>query len=362
MRNGTTFNPRRYEISDTVRDSLSPDDCKFLESVCSFFHERGVLGSVVSGIRGEGTSAWSATNVLVVISYATLRWHKPIERLTLSNFENPRQEDGFFVPPIGKRTALRVIAALERRGLLVRAFSPCGQIVHYGLNLKEIFVRFDSLIADKEPKSSHFKNCISRFRKLQRSPSFEKICDLLRRFNGLIINDISEVIQIVADLAGEAETAEKGGGGVATALQVARSDYPFFNEKTGKADPYGALSFWHKTAIDSGFYRHYRARITPKLLRQMRLWLEECQQAGETEEQIRKNIAEYVRKWEFVPAERRELTLVSKNYMPYTRRMDDYPNFEFFFFARAALMAVLASAHEPDKEECWFPPNYDDWL
>ena len=348
------FDSKRYEISDTVKSALSVEDCQFMENVCTFLNEKLGLIGIAAGIKG--TSAGSATSVLVAIANATLRWHKPIERLTISNFENPRHEDGVFALPLSKSTALRAISVLDSLGLIVRSFSPCGQVVHYGLNLREIFSRVERLLAGKDPRSSHLKNCISRFEELKRSPSFERVCNLLQRFKGLVIRGINEVNQIltevrkkVGDLISTVKTAKKRAAKRSAEKATAKSAQPLFDPRTGKANAAAALAFWHKAVKDTENFEHYTQTMTPKVLRMMRLWLEECHRDGWSEEKIRDNIVLYVRKWDHVPAEDRELTLISKNSLPYTRRMTDYPNFEFFYVTRSVLAGVLDRACEPGK-------------
>ena len=348
------FDSKRYEISDTVKSALSVEDCQFMENVCTFLNEKLGLIGIAAGIKG--TSTGSATSVLSAIANATLRWHKPVERLNLHNFESPRHEDGVLVAPVNKRTASRAAKALEDAGLIVRAVSPCGQTIYYGLNLRNVFARVETILADKDPRSSHLKNCISRFEELKRSDSFERLCNLLQRFKGLVIRGINEVNQIltevrkkVGDLISTVKTAKKMSARRSEDKVMAKSDLPFFDPKTGKANAAAALAFWHKTAKDTENYRSYNPTMSPKVQRMMRLWLEERQRDGWSEERIRENIVLYVRKWHYVPAENRELTLVSKKGLPYTRRMDDFPNFEFFFVTRNAVVGVLDHCCEDGK-------------
>lgn len=354
MSHCTTFDPKRYEISDAVKGVLSTEDCQFLESVCTFLNERLVLSCVAVGVKG--TSSGSAGSVMSTIANATLRWHKPLERLNMASFENPRHEDGVLVGPVNRRTATRAVKALEEEGLIVRATSPCGQTIYYGLNLREVFARVEKLLAGKDPRSSHLKNGISRFEELKRSPSFERVCNLLQRFKGLVIRGINEVNQIltevrrkVGDLISTVKTAKKRATQRSAEKATAKSAQPLFDPRTGKANAAAALAFWHKAVKDTENFEHYTPTMTPKVLRMMRLWLEECHRDGWSEEKIRDNIVLYVRKWDHVPAEDRELTLISKNSLPYTRRMTDYPNFEFFYVTRSVLAGVLDRACEPGK-------------
>ena len=81
----------------------------------------------------------------------------------------------------------------------------------------------------------------------------------------------------------------------------------------------------------------------------MKNWLIECQKNGLSEEDIKKDIRQYVEKWYYVKSTNRTLFVPTLKGRLRECRMEPYPEFDFFYATRKVLIGVLAMASLPGK-------------
>lgn len=128
-------------------------------------------------------------------------------------------------------------------------------------------------------------------------------------------------------------------------------DFLFHN---GRPQPYNALQFWDDEVRNNGHYYYYPQRFSHsrKEIGQMKHFLIEMKRDNDlTEDDIRRDIHEYVRRWQFVKPNDRRLFIPMPSGLLWERKMPDWPDFGFFFMARRVIIGVLMTAEVPEVPE-----------
>jgi len=356
----------RYAISDLMCQSLPQELKAYMSDLDHFFCGRDALAAAVDKVKGASKGNLQAC--LTVISNATLGWGKPFERLSLEEFMSPRDAGGTMISSMSRRTVVRALAALKAAKLIVHFKSPCGRAVHYGLNVKMIFERIGNIYAAAPASCSKSQISKNMWERLSTSKLIDTFAKFISNFAEKIIHDIEEVKKIlkkggkvVGTLLSGVKAAKKKAREHSDMKGKAKADQPFFKEN-GTPNAAAALEYWHRAVKDSEYYVTYTPIRTAKALGMMKHWLNECAKDGLTEEKIRWNITQYVRRWEHVEDDDRSFTALSSKGKPYEVRMVPSPDFEFFYANRSQLALILMRACEPGMDIHGEPRKKCQWL
>ena len=348
-----TDSSSRYYLSNFLRDAISSKDFSvFMEDVDRFLTKDETIFVVVNGLKG-GSKA-HLTDILRIISNATLGWHKPFECLTVSEFTQFRSASGTFtIATMGIATVHRCLRVLEREHLICKFSRGLGYPLYYGLNLVEVFNRLTCL-NEIEVFNSKLETKVNLFERLSDSPFLSIFDTIVTRLADRVFKtevEFKDFIsahlgEIMGNLEKSLRRAKQKAVEVSDAKKQALASQTYFKED-GTPNPRAALAFWYQEIKDTELYSVPIPQNTGKLLGQMKYYLQECANAGLNEGQIRKNFHEFVNRWHYIPDSKRIFSVLSKNDKPYTVRVPGFPDFAFFYANRHAISQILMQTPLP---------------
>lgn len=345
---------KRYFASNYIRDCLAEngeqsDFFLFMEKMAQFLLEGGAISQLVDGKRDAG----NLISVLKQVCCATLRWHKPFERLSRYEISQSRDAGGLDIASMSVCTVSRKINELVKEGLLLRFRMGSGNKMLYALNVKKILEIIGKKFDGRVACCSYSQHKLSLFEELRQSPFVSFFDRIIRSFADKHVSGLLEIKRlmegVMASLVSSVRKAKEFALGTSESKSKAKSEQPLFNPRNGNPNPAAALEYWHKCVRDTGRFGLYSGRRTGKLMGQMKNWLNEMAQNGYSEDEIRHNIKELVSKWDYVPSSERTLTVMSKNNKLYEVRLPICPEFDLFYAHRNEITQVVMRASEPNK-------------
>ena len=356
-----TTNEDRYAISNYIRDAVSeriPEEMAlFMEDLNRFFTEMGALSHAVR----QGGSAGSLLSVLTQICTASLKWHKPFERLSRFEISKPRDAAGHETPQMSIATVSRKLCELEREGIIVRFQIGSGTAPFYAIRVKKVFEiiakRFN-MIGDH---GSFSRNLKETWKRLSSSPLLEVLDGIIGAFAESVIKCKNDVINALeggfAMLKQKVQRIISKATNDSAERKASKAEQPFFtpdrkepdNYDSAKPNPSAAMAFWDKAVRDTELFPNYRGMHRREDFAKMKNWLNECRQNGLSEEDIKRDILMYVEKWYYVKSPDRTLFVPTLKGRLRECRMEPYPEFDFFYATRKVLIGVLSSASLPGK-------------
>ena len=343
----------RYGISNFLRYCLSPEHKAVMEDTDRFLFEMGAIKEAINGIHG--VSPASLMTVLTIIGNASLGWKKPFEKLSWEELSHSREASGSMVTEISVRSVARTLKVLSREKLIVTFNQGLGYACFYGLHIINIFGRLYPFFSNRKWLSSKDAVLISMWKRLSASPLLLQVNNFIECFENKVFfnpsmftNFISQSGGIGKMLGTNVRNAKEAASQIAAQKNCALAEQPFYKEN-GSPNPRAALEFWHKEVRDSELYSGYFAETTGKSIGQMKNWLNELRKTGYAEEDIRKMIHDYTRKWYYVSDKDRDMTAISKKGKPYACRMTGVPDFSFFYANRNNISMILSQTCEPGK-------------
>ncbi len=354
-------NEERYGVSNYIRDAVSerlPEGMAlYMEELNKFFTEMGAFAHVVR----RGGSAGSLLSVLTQICTASLKWHKPFERLSRFEMSKPRDAAGHEIPEMSVATVSRKLGELERDGIIVRFQIGSGTAPFYAIRVKKVFERISKRFNELGDHGSYSRHLKETWKRLSESPLLDVLDGIISAFVGHVIQCKNDVINTLKDgfemLKQKMQNIMGKATNAPSARMSAKADQPFFtadkkdpdNYEAAKPNPSAAMAFWDKAVKDTELFPNYRGMHRKEDFAKMKNWLIECRKNGLSEEDIKKDIRQYVEKWYYVKSTDRTLFVPTLKGRLRECRMEPYPEFDFFYATRKVLIGVLAMASLPGK-------------